>query len=72
MTFKPASALVALDNAGASLATQNNFSISAAIERGSNLGGCPTGANARVVATQWSDTVAPANVNHGFIVWFEK
>jgi hypothetical protein len=72
MTFKPASALVSLDNAGASTAGANNFSISAAIERGSNLGGCPTGANARVVTTQWSDTVAPANVNHGFIIWFEK
>jgi hypothetical protein len=72
MTFRPTSGMVALDNAGASGATQNNFAASVAIERGNNLGGCPTGANARVVTTQWSDTVAPANVNHGFIVWFEK
>lgn len=72
MTFKPASGLVSLDNAGASAATSNNFVASVAIQRGTALSGCPADANARVVTTQWSDTVAPANVNHGFIVWFEK
>jgi hypothetical protein len=72
MAFRPTSGMVALDNAGASAATQNNFAASVAVERGNTLGGCPTDANARVVTTQWSDTVAPANVNHGFIVWFEK
>jgi hypothetical protein len=71
MTFKPASAMVTLDNAGASTAAANNFSIGVAVERGNTLGSCPDG-NARVVATQWSDTVAPANTNHGFIIWFEK
>jgi len=71
MTFNPASALVALDNAGASTAAANNFSISVAVEHGNTLGSCPSG-NARVVTTQWSDTVAPANTNHGFIIWFEK
>lgn len=72
MAFRPTSGLVALDNAGASAATQNNFVASVAVERGNTLGGCPADANARIVTTQWSDTVAPANVNHGFIVWFES
>ena len=71
MTFKPASAMVTLDNAGASTAAANNFSIGVAVERGNTLGSCPDG-NARVVATQWSDAAAPVNTNHGFIIWFEK
>lgn len=72
LSFNPASALVSLDNAGASGAAENNFVASVAVERGAGLGGCPAGTNARVVTTQWSDTVAPANTDHGFIIWFEK
>jgi hypothetical protein len=72
MAFRPASAMVASDNAGAATAATNNVVLSVATERGNNLGGCPAGANARVVATQWTEAAAPANVDKGFVVWFEE
>lgn len=72
MPFPPASAVVASDNAGASTAATNNVVLSVATERGNNLNGCPAGADARVVATQWTEAAAPANVNKGFVIWFEE
>jgi hypothetical protein len=72
LPFKVASALVSSDNAGASAANQNNFVVSVAVERGNGLGGCAAGTQARVVATTWTDATAPANADHGFIIWFEK
>jgi hypothetical protein len=76
LPFQPSTAMVASDNAGASSATANDVVVSVAVERGNNLvtGGCPAPpiTNARVVATQWTDTTAPANVNKGFVIWFER
>ena len=72
LPFKPSSALVSSNNAGASTAATNNVVVSVAVERGNGLNGCAAGSQARVVATQWSDTVAPTNVDKGFIVWFEQ
>ena len=72
LPFRPASAVVASDNAGATAATQNNVVLSVAVERGNTLNGCPADANARVIATQWTEAAAPTNVNKGFIIWFEE
>ena len=71
LPFRPASATVSSDNAGAVTPATNNVVISVATERGNNLNGCPAGADARVVATQWTEAAAPANVNKGFVIWFE-
>jgi hypothetical protein len=72
MPFRPASAVVSSDNAAAAAATQNNVVVSVAVERGNGLNGCPADANARVVATQWTDAAAPTNVDKGFVIWFEQ
>jgi hypothetical protein len=72
LAFQPSSAMVASNNAGASTAAANNVVVSVAVERGNGLGGCAAGTQARVVATQWTEAVAPANADKGFIVWFEK
>jgi hypothetical protein len=72
LPFSPASAMVSTDNAGASMALENNVVASVAIGRGNVLNGCAAGANARVVTTKWSETAAPANTDHGFTIWFEK
>ena len=67
VAFTPKSAMVASDNLNASLATDNNWIVSVALDRGAGLDGCP-GADARVVTTQVD---AIANEDHGFIIWFE-
>jgi hypothetical protein len=51
-----------------SLASDNNWIVSVALDRGAGLDGCP-GADALVVTTHAGD--APANEDHGFIIWFE-
>jgi hypothetical protein len=65
LSFTPATAVVALDNADANL-TSNQIA-SVAVFRGEALGGCAAGAQARVNVV----TPAPAGVDHGFTVWFE-
>jgi hypothetical protein len=60
--------MVASDNLNASSADQNSWIVGVALDRGAGLDGCP-GADARVVTTHASD--APANEDHGFIIWFE-
>jgi hypothetical protein len=71
LAFRPASALVALDNAGANTPAGNAFSVSVATERGNNIAPC-TGMDARIATTNWTETVAPTATDHGFIIWFEE
>ena len=70
VAFTPKSAMVASDNLNASSATQNNWIVSVALDRGDSLASCP-GADARVVTTNVGDTIDTANEDHGFIIWFE-
>jgi hypothetical protein len=68
VAFTPKSAMVVSDNLNASDAANNNWIVSVAIDRGNGLANCP-GADARVVTTHAGD--APANEDHGFVIWFE-
>jgi hypothetical protein len=69
---QPRSAVVTSDNAGASGAGANAVVVSVAVERGNNLGGCPAGTQARVVATNVDPAIAAAaNIDKGFILWME-
>jgi hypothetical protein len=74
LPFPPSSAMVSLDNAGASDALGTAFVATVAIERGNNINPC-TPLDARVVTTKVSGTAAantPELADHGFIIWFEK
>jgi hypothetical protein len=68
VAFRPRSAMVAGDNLNASLADDNNWIVSVALDRGAGLDLCP-GADARVVTTHVGDP--PTNEDHGFVIWFE-
>jgi len=69
--FRPASAMVSLDNAGFNAPADGAFSVSVATERGNNIKPC-TGTDARVRTTKWTDAAAPAFTDHPFVVWFEQ
>ena len=71
LDFRPASAMVALDNAAFNDAGDNSFSVSVATERGNNIAPC-TGKDARVQTTRWTETAAPAFTDHPFVIWFEE
>ena len=71
LAFRPASAMVALDNAAFNTAANNSFSVSVATERGNNINPC-TGTDARVQTTRWTETAAPAFTDHPFVIWFEE
>ena len=73
LPFRPATAMIALDNATApfNTAAESSYAATIATERGSNLNGCPAGADARVQTTKWTETAAPAFTDHPFVVWFE-
>ena len=67
LSFTPATALVALDNADANLVSNQIASV--AVFRGESLGACPAGAQARVNVVTAAAPVAGAD--HGFTVWFQ-
>ena len=73
LPFRPATAMIALDNATApfNTAAESSYAATIATERGSNLNGCPAGADARVQTTKWTEAAAPAFTDHPFVVWFE-
>src|SRR5215217_859577 len=68
LDFRPSSALVSLDNADAAAANRN-LVLSVAVDRGEDLGDCPTDHNdARVRAV---DGNTEAATDARFFIWFE-
>jgi hypothetical protein len=77
--FDPTSAVVSTDNtdsmpaAPAVTGGSLNFISTVAVFKGEDLGYCDaTHGQARVAIEQVNDAAAPALVNHGFFIWFEK
>lgn len=71
LPFTPTSAVATTDSAGA--VTTSNQIAGVAVQRGVNLGTCDADhQQVRVTMLQVNDTVAPALVDHGFYIWFEK
>ena len=71
LPFLPASVMVASDSYGQELPLGNNYVLSATINRGTGLASCPATVQVRVTSTRWSESMAPANADHGFFIWFE-
>jgi hypothetical protein len=77
LSFQPASAMVAIDNADAAAAKRDMIA-SVAIDRGEDLGDCPASHNdARVRIIESDLTVGspeadPGPANARFFIWFEK
>jgi hypothetical protein len=71
LPFVPRSAMVTTDSAGA--LNSANFIGSVSVQRGNGLVNCDADhQEARVSMLQVSNTAAPALVDHGFYIWFEK